>query len=58
VLVVITKKKLKLPQKLYEILQLVSLSAFERTPLKNLFLNENIQDVKEQNCNQLILLEL
>ena len=56
VLVVITKKKLKLPQKLYEILQLVSLSAFERTPLKNLFLNENIQDVKEQNCNQLILL--
>ena len=56
VLVVIVKKKLKLPQKLYEILQLVSLSAFDRTPLKNLFLNENIQDVKEQNCNQLILL--
>ena len=56
VLVVITKKKLKLPQKLYEILQLISLSAFDRTPLKNLFLNENIQDVKEQVCNQLILL--
>lgn len=58
VLVVIVKKKLKLPQKLYEILQLVSLSAFDRTPLKSLFLNENVQDVKEQNCNQLILLEL
>ena len=56
VLVVITKKKLKLPQKLYEILQLISLSAFDRTPLKNLLLNEDIQDVKEQNCNQLILL--
>lgn len=56
VLVVITKKKLKLPQKLYEILQLISLSAFDKTPLKNLFLNENNQDVKEQNCNQLILL--
>jgi hypothetical protein len=56
VLVVIVKKKLKLPHKLYEILQLISLSAFDRTPLKNLFLNENIQDVKEQNCNQLILL--
>jgi hypothetical protein len=56
VLVVITKKKLKLPQKLYEILQLISLSAFDKTPLKNLFLNENIQDVKEQDCNQLILL--
>jgi hypothetical protein len=34
---------------------LISLSAFDRTPLKNLFLNENIQDVKEQNCNQLII---
>lgn len=56
VLVVITKKKLKLPQKLYEILQLISLSAFDKTPLKNLFLNENNQDVKEQICNQLILL--
>ena len=56
VLVVITKKKLKLPQKLYEILQLISLSAFDKTPLKTLFLNENIQDVKEQDCNQLILL--
>jgi hypothetical protein len=55
VLVVIVKKKLKLPHKLYEILQLISLSAFDRTPLKNLFLNENIQDVKEQNCNQLII---
>jgi Transposase DDE domain/Domain of unknown function (DUF4372) len=55
VLVVITKKKLQLPQKLYEILQLISLSAFDKTPLKDLFLNENIQDVKEQNCNQLIL---
>ena len=55
-LVVITKKKLKLPQRLYEILQLISLSAFDKTPLKTLFLNENIQDVKEQDCNQLILL--
>jgi hypothetical protein len=41
---------------MYEILQLVSLSAFDRTPITKLFLNENIQDVKEQNCNQLILL--
>jgi len=37
---------------------LISLSAFDRTPIKNLFQNENNQDVKEQNCNQLILLEL
>jgi len=55
VLVAIAKKKLNLHHSLYEILQLVSLSAFDRTPIKKLFLNENIQDVKEQNCNQLIL---
>ena len=58
VLVVIAKKQLKIKQSLYEILQLISLSAFDRTPIKNLFQNENNQDVKEQNCNQLILLEL
>ncbi|MFZ4523556.1 MAG: IS4 family transposase [Bacteroidales bacterium] len=56
VLVVIAKKKLNLQHSLYEILQLVSLSVFDRTPIKKLFLNENYQDVKEQNCNQLILL--
>lgn len=56
VLVIIAKKQLKLPNTLYEILQLVSLSAFDRTPIKELFLNEDNQDVKEQNCNQLILL--
>lgn len=56
VLVSIVKKKLKLTHSLYEILQMISLSAFDRTPIKMLFLNENYQDVKEQNCNQLILL--
>lgn len=56
VLVVIAKKQLKLTHTLYEILQLISLSALDRTPIKKLFLNENNQDVKEQDCNQLILL--
>jgi hypothetical protein len=56
VLVIIAKKKLKLSHSLYEILQMISLSAFDRTPIKMLFSNENYQDVKEQNCNQLILL--
>ena len=56
VLVVIAKKQLKLTQTLYEILQMISLSALDRTPIKKLFLNEDNQDVKEQNCNQLILL--
>ena len=56
VLVIIAKKQLKIPNTIYEILQLVSLSAFDRTPIKKLFINEDEQDVKEQNCNQLILL--
>jgi len=54
-IVVIAKKKLNLSQTLYEILQLVSISTFDRTPLKELFANENYQDVKEQNYNQLKL---
>lgn len=53
VIVIIAKKKLKLSQTMYEILQLVSLSAFDRTPLKSLFFNEDNQDFKEQYCNQL-----
>lgn len=55
ILVIMAKKKYKLTQSLYEILQLVSLSVFERTPLNQLFSNEDKQDIKEQNCNQLIL---
>jgi hypothetical protein len=31
---------------------MVSISPFERTPLKKLFSEEKYQDVKEQLCNQ------
>ncbi len=55
VIVAIAKKRLKLPHSLYEILQLVSISAFDRTPLRQTFTNENYQDVKEQFYNQLRL---
>lgn len=55
VIVAIAKKRLNVPHSLYEILQLVSVSAFDRTPLPKIFSNENYQDAKEQNCNQLIL---
>lgn len=48
VLVIIAKKQLKLTQTLYEILQLISLSALDRTSIKRLCLSEDIQDVKEQ----------
>ena len=53
VIALIAKKKLNLSQSLYEILQMISLSAFDRTPIKNLFEVENYQDVKEQFYNQL-----
>jgi len=53
VIVAIAKKKLKLPQSLYEILQLVSISAFEKDPLTKTFLNEKYQYFKEQNAIQL-----
>jgi Transposase DDE domain/Domain of unknown function (DUF4372) len=56
VIVVIAKKKLKIQHSLYEILQQISLSAFDRKPLKELFANKKNQDVKEQISNQLILL--
>ena len=52
-IVIIAKKKLNIQQSLYEILQMISLSAFDRTPIKKLFLNEENQDVKEQLYNQL-----
>jgi hypothetical protein len=54
-IVAIAKKKLNLNQSIYEILQLVSISAFDKTPLKELFANDNYQDVKEHYCNQLKL---
>jgi hypothetical protein len=55
VLVIIAKKQLKLTPTLYEILQLISLSTLDRTSIKRLCLSEDIQDVKEQDYNQLIL---
>lgn len=56
VLVAIAKKKLNLKHSLYEILQYISLSPFEKVPLTNVFMNENHQDVKEQNVIQLKIL--
>ena len=55
VIIIIAKKRLNLSQSLYEILQMVSLSAFDRTPLKKLFSEEKYQDVNERLYNQLKL---
>ncbi len=53
VLVAIAKKKFMLHQSLYEILQIVSISIFERTPINQLFQQTQLQYFKEQNPNQL-----
>lgn len=57
VLVAITKKKFKLKQSLYEILQVVSVSIFDKTPIPELFKNSKQQNFKELNHNQLSIFD-
>jgi len=53
VLVAIAKKRFMLKQSLYEILQIISISIFEKTPINQLFQETQLQYFKEQNHNQL-----
>jgi hypothetical protein len=53
VLVAIAKKKYKLDQSLYEILQILSISIFEKMPINQLFQQTQLQYFKEQESNQL-----
>ena len=57
VLVAIMKKRLGLEQSLYEILQILSISIFEKTPVHQLFQPPLLQNFKEQNHNQLNIFE-
>lgn len=52
-LVAIAKKKFMLQQSLYEILQILSISIFDRIPVNQLFQTSNKQSFKELNSNQL-----
>ena len=54
-IVIIAKKQLNLKYSLYEILQMISLAPFDRTPMQKLFENAEYQNVKEQVYNQLKL---
>ena len=47
-----------LNQTLYEILQILSISLFERMPINQLFQETQLQYFKEQNDNQLTLFDL
>lgn len=57
VLVAIAKKKFMLQQSLYEILQILSISIFERMPINQLFQPTQKQYFKELNPNQLSMFE-
>ena len=58
VLVAIAKKRFMLKQSLYEILQIISISIFEKMPINQLFQETQLQYFKEQNHNQLALFDL
>jgi len=58
VLVAIAKKKFMLKQSLYEILQILSISIFERMPINQLFQQTQLQYFKEQKNNQLTIFDL
>jgi hypothetical protein len=57
VLVAIAKKKFMLEQSLYEILQILSISIFERMPINQLFQQTQKQYFKELNHNQLTMFD-
>src|SRR3989339_186327 len=58
VLVAIVKKRLKIEASLYTILQILSLTLFEKTPLDQLLTNIEIQTTEPENDNQLNLFDL
>lgn len=57
-LVAIAKKKFLLNQSLYEILQVLSISIFEKVPINQLFQETQLQYFKEQDDNQLKMFDL
>ena len=58
VIVLIVKRKLKIKQSIYEILQILSINIFDKEPINQLFDKPNLQNFKEQNYNQLKLFDL
>lgn len=52
-LVALVRNKLKVDRSTYEILQILSISLLDKTPINELLTNQNYKDVKELYCNQL-----
>ena len=58
VLVAIVKKELKLSQSLHSILQVLSVSVFDKVPLNELLAGCVPQELHNTDCNQLMLSNL
>jgi len=52
-LVALIRNKLKVDRSTYEILQILSISLLDKTPVNELLTNQDYKDVKERNYNQL-----
>ena len=57
VLVAIVKKRLNLPASLYQILQILSLTMFERMPLNQLLSKMSVDSGIDDSANQLNLFD-
>lgn len=58
VLVAILKKKLNILHSLNEMLQILSVSVFDKTPVNQLFMKNQLQHSPQGNYNQLVLFDL
>jgi len=58
VIVLIIKKKLKLDQTIYEILQVLSVNIFDKEPINQLFAKTELQNFKERKYKQLNMFDL
>jgi IS4 transposase len=57
-IIAILKKRLNLNRSLYEILQILSISAFDKTPVNQLLMKKELQILKKQEHNKLTLFDL
>lgn len=57
-IVAIIKRQLKSNRSLYEILQILSVSAFDKTPVNQLLIKDDLQFPNDDQHNQLILFDL
>jgi hypothetical protein len=57
-LVAYAKKILKLDKTIYEILQILSVSAFDKTPINQLLTESDLHKTENSNCNQLKMFDL